>query len=176
MNTEKGIQIYVRRGGERLGPFSWQEIRSKLESGEFEPREPAWHAGLSGWSTLGTVLNAEADRVVLKHSQAGIASAAIAGVSTLIALIFPILFALPNLIDNFGFRGVLGLINLLAFLGLVGLSLTGVVLGLMGSFDMESKRGWAQTGLVVNGLILLIIAGVVGVVCYFAYESTKGSL
>lgn len=167
MIAEKKIEIYVQRGEHRLGPFSLEEVRSKLESEELMPKEPAWHAGLTSWISLGVVLNAEVDKLAPKHSRAGISSAVLAGMSLLAVLVLLFSFMLE---DYMGKDGTLFLIRSLVFMGLVGSSLSGMVLGFVGSFAKKSKQEWVLTGLVVNGLILLVVA----LICYLvAYKMLR---
>lgn len=157
-------QIYIRRGEQRLGPFSLEEVRSKLETGEFKLEEPAWHVGLAGWSSLGAIVQsgavpAEKGR---KHSPAGIGSGVSAGVSLVMGLllVYLVLHLLPA--QAAGSRQVtLMLVGFLA-IGLIFISFLGVVLGCISCFSKKREKGWSTLGLVANGLILVTISGCLG--------------
>ena len=42
-------QIFLSRNGNQFGPFSEEQIKEKLISGEVQPTDQAWHEGLDGW-------------------------------------------------------------------------------------------------------------------------------
>ena len=46
------MQFYVTRGGQQLGPFSIDQLRSHLLSGTFQTTDLAWHEGAPGWAPL----------------------------------------------------------------------------------------------------------------------------
>ena len=46
------MNILVAKNGSQLGPFSENDIRAKLASGEFSPTDHGWHEGLTAWSPL----------------------------------------------------------------------------------------------------------------------------
>ena len=50
------VNILVAKNGSQLGPFSENELRAKLTSGEFSPADYGWHEGLTSWSPLSQLL------------------------------------------------------------------------------------------------------------------------
>jgi uncharacterized RDD family membrane protein YckC len=46
------VQIYVRRHGQRVGPFTLEEINRHLAAGGLEPADEAWSEGSPGWKPL----------------------------------------------------------------------------------------------------------------------------
>jgi uncharacterized protein DUF4339 len=50
-----GMQIYVGKGGQQLGPFSLEEINRKLADGTFAGSDLAWYEGAAGWAALSSV-------------------------------------------------------------------------------------------------------------------------
>jgi hypothetical protein len=55
--------FYITRDGGQLGPFTENELRSKIEAGEISGSDQAWTEGLTGWLPLGEILP-EIDAVV----------------------------------------------------------------------------------------------------------------
>ena len=50
-----GMQIYVGKNGQQLGPFSLEEINRKLADGTFAASDLAWYEGAAGWAPLSSV-------------------------------------------------------------------------------------------------------------------------
>ena len=46
------MQIHVARDGQRLGPFSIEEVRARLSAGEFSSTDLAWSEGRADWVPL----------------------------------------------------------------------------------------------------------------------------
>jgi hypothetical protein len=46
------MQVYILDGQEQLGPFTADELRQKVENGEFDATTLAWHEGLLDWTPL----------------------------------------------------------------------------------------------------------------------------
>ena len=49
------MEIYIRRSGQRLGPFTLPEINRQLAAGALNPSEHAWHENAAGWKPLFTI-------------------------------------------------------------------------------------------------------------------------
>lgn len=47
-----GMQIYVLKNDERVGPFSLEEVNRQLAAGILNPTDEAWHEGSPGWKAL----------------------------------------------------------------------------------------------------------------------------
>ena len=50
--TASGMEIYVKRNGQRLGPYSLEELNRQLAAGSLNPSTQAWHADAPGWKPL----------------------------------------------------------------------------------------------------------------------------
>ncbi len=48
--------IYVHREGQQLGPWSEETVRLRLNAGEINGSDLAWHEGLEGWRELSSIL------------------------------------------------------------------------------------------------------------------------
>ena len=46
------MEIYIKRGAERIGPFSLEEVNRRLAAGSLSPSELAWHETAAGWKPL----------------------------------------------------------------------------------------------------------------------------
>ena len=49
------MDFWLIRNGEKSGPLPDYEIRSKIESGELGPDDPAWSEGMPGWMPLKSI-------------------------------------------------------------------------------------------------------------------------
>ncbi len=49
------MDFWLIRNGEKTGPLPDYEIRSKIESGELGPEDPAWSDGMPNWVPLKTI-------------------------------------------------------------------------------------------------------------------------
>ena len=49
------MQIHVARDGQRLGPYSTEEVRARLAAGELRHADMAWHDGLPSWQPLSSL-------------------------------------------------------------------------------------------------------------------------
>jgi uncharacterized RDD family membrane protein YckC len=51
-NGKTAMQIYIKRNGQRFGPYSLEEINRLLAAGTVNPSELAWHEAAPGWKPL----------------------------------------------------------------------------------------------------------------------------
>jgi uncharacterized RDD family membrane protein YckC len=51
-NGKTAMQIYIKRHGQRFGPYSLEEINRHLAAGTLNPSELAWHEAAPGWKPL----------------------------------------------------------------------------------------------------------------------------
>ena len=49
------MQIYVSRDGNNFGPYSLEDVREMIHSGQLRPGEPAWHDGMKEWLPLASI-------------------------------------------------------------------------------------------------------------------------
>lgn len=49
------MQIHIHRDGQQTGPFSLEEIRAKLASGELQPTDMAWYEGAPNWLAVSSI-------------------------------------------------------------------------------------------------------------------------
>ena len=50
------MQIYVLKNNVQVGPFPLEDVRARLQQGEFTNADLAWHDGIADWAPLGQVL------------------------------------------------------------------------------------------------------------------------
>lgn len=46
------MEIYVKRNGQRLGPYSLEEVNRQLAAGSLNPSAQGWHEDAPGWKPL----------------------------------------------------------------------------------------------------------------------------
>lgn len=51
------MQYFVGKNGQQLGPFSEEQIKSRVASGEFAGTDLIWKEGMAAWEPIATVLN-----------------------------------------------------------------------------------------------------------------------
>lgn len=49
------MEIYIKRYGQRFGPFSLAEVNRQIAAGSINPSEQAWHENAPGWKPLFTI-------------------------------------------------------------------------------------------------------------------------
>src|SRR3982750_394786 len=49
------MEIYIKRYGQRFGPFSLAEVNRQIATGSINPSEQAWHENAPGWKPLFTI-------------------------------------------------------------------------------------------------------------------------
>src|SRR5438552_14819900 len=49
------MQIHVARNGQRIGPFSLEEVNRQLAAGSLSLSDLAWYEGIPNWVTLSQV-------------------------------------------------------------------------------------------------------------------------
>ena len=49
------MQIYVHRNGQKMGPYSTDDVRSSLAAGSIQFTDLAWHEGATGWMPLSAI-------------------------------------------------------------------------------------------------------------------------
>ena len=55
------MEIYITKHGQQIGPFSEEEVRGRLESGNAKGMDLAWCEGRSDWVPLSEILSIESD-------------------------------------------------------------------------------------------------------------------
>ena len=56
------MQIHIARNGQRMGPFSLEEINRQLAAGTLSLSDQAWYEGAGGWVPLSTGTRSEQQR------------------------------------------------------------------------------------------------------------------
>ena len=56
------MQIHVAHAGQKMGPYSIEEVRQRLSEGSFAPSDLAWHEGITDWVPLSSLVQTP-DRV-----------------------------------------------------------------------------------------------------------------
>lgn len=62
------MEVWLIQNGEKAGPFHDYEIRRRIGSGDLEASTPAWHEGLSAWTTLSEIALFRDEFVPEKHT------------------------------------------------------------------------------------------------------------
>jgi len=55
-DSASSMQLYITRNGQQFGPYSIEEVRNHLSSGEMMSTDLAWHHGAADWMPLTQVL------------------------------------------------------------------------------------------------------------------------
>lgn len=50
------MQIYIGKNGQQLGPFTEEQVRQRLATGEFSATDLAWQEGASNWRPVGEMI------------------------------------------------------------------------------------------------------------------------
>lgn len=58
---EVTAQLYLSVRGEKRGPYSWEQIREMLRTGQVSDESPIWYEGLPSWVPLSTILHGDRD-------------------------------------------------------------------------------------------------------------------
>lgn len=58
---EVTAQLYLSVRGEKRGPYSWEQIREMLRTGQVSEESPIWYEGLPNWVPLSTILHGDGD-------------------------------------------------------------------------------------------------------------------
>ncbi|MCI7698375.1 MAG: GYF domain-containing protein [Akkermansia sp.] len=58
---EVTAQLYLSVRGEKRGPYSWEQIREMLRTGQVSDESPIWYEGLPNWVPLSTILHGDGD-------------------------------------------------------------------------------------------------------------------
>ena len=49
------MQFYIQHDGQRLGPYSLEEVRSQIANRTLQPTDLAWHEGAAHWQPLSAI-------------------------------------------------------------------------------------------------------------------------
>ena len=49
------MQILIDRNGQRMGPYTPEQVNDYLAAGSLLPTDSAWHEGMPAWGPLSTV-------------------------------------------------------------------------------------------------------------------------
>jgi hypothetical protein len=61
--------IYVQKEGQKLGPFTTQELEGKVGEGLFSPEDLYWTEGMEQWQPLGEVLVGEESQEIQEQQE-----------------------------------------------------------------------------------------------------------
>lgn len=51
------MDIFVHRSGQQMGPYSPDEVRRRIDIGQFSLTDLGWHVGLTTWQNLASILS-----------------------------------------------------------------------------------------------------------------------
>ena len=55
------MEIYVLRNGQKMGPYTPDEVRSSLAAGSVQPTDLGWQEGAPDWQPISSILGFGAD-------------------------------------------------------------------------------------------------------------------
>ena len=164
------MQIHIARNGQPMGPFSLEEVKSKLAAGTLSLSDQAWYEGAAGWAPLSTVPGVS--------GAAG--SGAVPSMPAASAPIAPTAPVVPGPVSPSGKTEPLALWSFI--LSLVGLLCCGPVVAIGGiicghlalsKFNQQPQlqgRGLAMAGLIIGYL------GAVGWLIYIVFMGGLAAL
>jgi len=59
------MQIYVSKNNERYGPYTLEEVLQRLQTGQLDAADLAWHEGLATWAPLSQVVGHTSPQVTI---------------------------------------------------------------------------------------------------------------
>ena len=160
------MQIYVARAEQKLGPYTLDEVRSKLASGELSESDLAWHEGLTNWLPLQQVLASfsigPAAPPLLPAKRSGLAMASFIIAMGGIGVWGVILMAAAGGVNSGATaQSPLMIIVGLFFIAGVAANLVGTILGIIALKKPLSNKWMAITGLVVNLVELFVLMALI---------------
>jgi hypothetical protein len=164
------VQIYITKNQHQLGPYSPAEARNRILKGELTGSDLAWHAGLTSWTTLAEVLGSYSSHPSLgpiaPKPQVEVTPPSGLSITSLVTAIIGAIgwitvLILAVLADKHGHGKdnndpVLLVIGLL-FLGGLMVNVFGGIAGVAALIKGQSQKWMALTGLIFNGLELLVV-------------------
>ena len=158
------MNIYIAKNDQKLGPYSADEIRNRISTGEFSEADPGWHDGLPNWQPLSQIVAG------LPSGPRALPSSILATISFAISMLgipawlFLLIMAARGVAEGESETSPMMItIGLLLFAG-IGANIVGLILGIIPLMKSVSNKWMAIVGVIVNGLelvgvVLLMIIG-----------------
>jgi hypothetical protein len=162
------MNIYVAKNQEKQGPYTSDEVRAKVATGEFTGSDLAWHEGVTDWQPLAQLLPAAPfPAPSLAAPLHPTSSSGLATASFIIAMVgiggWFLLLGIAAAGVSSGAKDTSPLmvaVGLCMFAGLA-VNLAGAIFGLITFRKLISNRWMALTGAIVNGVELLGVLGLI---------------
>jgi hypothetical protein len=168
------MDLWIAKDGQKLGPFSHDDVIHFLQQSRFSPGDLAWREGLQSWVPLGQILPlAPSDpsgspltpgtEIEGPEPTSGIVSfwVGIVGIAYwVILLTLAGLAALKGLGSD---NALMMTIGLFVFIGF-GVNIVAIVLGIVGASKRQRRRTLSVLGITINsveflGVVSLMILG-----------------
>ncbi len=143
------MQIYIARNGQRLGPYSVEEVNRQLASGAISSNDQAWYEGAAAWAPLTSIPG-----VILPGATGGAVAAA--GGS-----------AMPPTAARNEPLAVWALVAGILGFCCIPASIAAIVLGHMSLSRLGKTPGLGGRGLALTGLVLGYVSLVANIVWLF---------
>ncbi|MDB6066906.1 MAG: putative rane protein/domain protein [Pedosphaera sp.] len=156
------MEIFVTKNQQQQGPFTLDDVRGRIASGEFVGSDLGWHKGLADWLPLSQLLASfpvgphGPPPIPLKSSGFAKASFLIGmiGIGAWVVILGAAAVGASKDADEHS--PLLIIAGLCMFAGMA-VNLAGVVFGIIGLRRTCSNRWMAITGVVANGLELFAV-------------------
>ena len=154
------MQIHIARNGQKMGPFSLEEVNRQLAAGTLSLSDLAWYEGAAGWAALSTVPGVNAGATASTASAPATAAASVSAPAMTVPTSGPVVPAASVPVAKTEPLAILSLI--FSVLGLCGfccgffltMAIAGVVCGHLALSKIKKNPGLQGHGLALAGVII----------------------
>ncbi|MDZ4816196.1 MAG: DUF4339 domain-containing protein [Verrucomicrobiota bacterium] len=163
------MNFFVAKNQQRHGPYTEDEVRSRIMSGQFAKSDAGWHEGQVDWKPLSQLLvylpDGPSILPPLPQKSSGLAKAsfiiAMVGIGIWLILLSAAVIGVSSGAQET--HPLMIIVGLLMFAGMAA-NLAGAVLGTIALTMSISNRWMAVAGLIANGLeifgvVMLMVIG-----------------
>jgi hypothetical protein len=153
------MDIFVAKNDQKLGPYTLEEVRARIDSGSFSWEDLGWHEALTDWQPLSRLLAAlpsEGEGPPAPRKSSGLAKTSfiisMIGIGAWLALIVAATVCVLRGVDEMSlFMVMIGL----GMFVVMAANLAGIIFGFIALPKPISNKWMAIAGLTANGLELL---------------------
>lgn len=154
------MQIHIARNGQKMGPFSLEEVNRQLAAGTLSLSDLAWYEGAAGWAALSTVPGVSAGAAASTASALPAAAASVSAPAVTAPTSGPVVQAASVPTAKTEPLAILSLI--FSVLGLFGfccgffltMAIAGVVCGHLSLSKIKKNPELQGHGLALSGVIV----------------------
>lgn len=163
--------IHIVQNNERLGPFTLETLREKVQRGELSPQTQAWHASMTQWAPLHTLLSLPQSSppplgaLPFKPAKTPVRSSNFPGYGSAALGLLGFLFLIGILafvIGGGSLRGTMTGLGIAA-LFMLAMAFIGIVLGIMGVSARDVRKASSVVGLSLNIVVCVCVVGLMTV-------------